>query len=79
MASECKLAAPSIDDQLPPKTGRTYTVIGGAELLGGRSYCSCSDAEKTRSASVYNFPFAFQSLPVLLAADYSSANECIDI
>ncbi|SJL12953.1 uncharacterized protein ARMOST_16388 [Armillaria ostoyae] len=36
MASECKFAAPSIDDQLPPKTGRTYIVIGGAEFFGGR-------------------------------------------
>ncbi|KAK0432139.1 hypothetical protein EV421DRAFT_1924671 [Armillaria borealis] len=35
MASECELAAPSIDDQLPPKTGRRYIVVGGAGFLGG--------------------------------------------
>ncbi|PBK98816.1 NAD(P)-binding protein [Armillaria gallica] len=29
MASECELAAPSIDDQLPSKTGRRYIVIRG--------------------------------------------------
>ncbi len=29
MASECELATPSIDDQLPPKTGRRYIVVGG--------------------------------------------------
>ncbi|PBK70824.1 hypothetical protein ARMSODRAFT_987859 [Armillaria solidipes] len=34
MASECELAAPSIDDQLPPKTGRRY-IAGGAGFLGG--------------------------------------------
>ncbi|KAK0192220.1 hypothetical protein F5146DRAFT_1120147 [Armillaria mellea] len=35
MASRCKLGAPSIDDQLPPKTGRRYIVVGGAGFLGG--------------------------------------------
>ncbi|PBK70834.1 NAD(P)-binding protein [Armillaria solidipes] len=35
MALECELAAPSIDDQLPPKTGRRYIVVGGAGFLGG--------------------------------------------
>ncbi len=29
MASECAFTAPLIDDQLPPKTGRRYIVVGG--------------------------------------------------
>ncbi|KAK0445227.1 hypothetical protein EV421DRAFT_347632 [Armillaria borealis] len=35
MASECELAAPSIDEQLPPKTVRRCIVVGGAGFLGG--------------------------------------------
>ncbi|PBK70856.1 hypothetical protein ARMSODRAFT_1017634 [Armillaria solidipes] len=74
MALECELAAPSIDNQLWPRTGRRYIVVGGGSRVDGSS-CSCSDAPWLQSANhyKYDFPFTFQSPPVLLAGDYSAA------
>ncbi len=62
-ASECELTAPSIDDQLPPKTGRRYIVVGGVrgsflslkctdEAVGGIPWwVDCSAAAQTRRRS----------------------------
>ncbi len=59
MASGCELATPSIDDQLPPKTGRRYIVVGGVR----RPFLSlkCTDEALGRIPGWMDRPAAAQT------------------